>query len=205
MGKMFLNFMLNPRVWKYAVIDLGPRGFSHDECQHRWMVWARDLMGFKPSPYNSVKMYLVVEEILRGDRLDSENAFQYDHICLNLPGTAGYNPSLAWISKRRKDKSLATNMVCFVDDQRLAGAGEERVKEGGHQMSTREAFLGLQDALRKIRHFLGTTDPGAWAGVVVFIDSVFGGGCVDFARKVGSFEGNLRVLVRGPQEGRDHS
>ncbi len=41
-------------------------------------------------------------------------------------------------------------------------------------MSTREAFLGLQDALRKIRHFLGTTDPGAWAGVVVFIDSVLG-------------------------------
>ncbi len=41
-------------------------------------------------------------------------------------------------------------------------------------MSTREAFLGLQDALRKIRHFLGTTDPGAWARVVVFIDSVLG-------------------------------
>ena len=110
-------------------------------------------MGFKPSPYNSVKMYLVAEEILRGDRLDPSNAFQYDHIRLNLPGTAGYNPSLAWISKRRKDGSLATAMVCFVDDQRLAGAREERIKEGGHQMSTREAFLGLQDALRKIRHF----------------------------------------------------
>ena len=44
---------------------------------------------------NSVKMYLVAEEILRGDRLDPSNAFQYDHIHLNLPGTAGYNPSLA--------------------------------------------------------------------------------------------------------------
>ena len=153
MGEMFLNFMLDPRVWKYAAIDLGPLDFSHDECRHRWMVWARNLMGFKPSPYNSVKMYLVAEEILRGDRLDPSNAFQYDHIRLNLPGTAGYNPSLAWISKRRKDGSLATAMVCFVDDQRLAGAREERIKEGGHQMSTREAFLGLQDALRKIRHF----------------------------------------------------
>jgi hypothetical protein len=95
MGEMFLNFMLDPRVWKYAAIDLGPLGFSHDECCHRWMVWARNLMGFKPSPYNSVKMYLVAEEILRGDRLDPSNAFQYDHIHLNLPGTAGYNPSLA--------------------------------------------------------------------------------------------------------------
>ncbi len=74
-------------------------------------------MGFKPSPYNSVKMYLVVEVFLRGDRLDPENAFQYDHIHLNLPGTSGYNPSLAWISKQRKDKSLTTDMVSFVDDQ----------------------------------------------------------------------------------------
>ena len=65
-------------------------------------------------------------------------------------------------------------MVCFVDDQRLSGASKERIKEGGHHMSTREAFLGLQDALRKIRHFRGTTDPGAWAGVVVFIDKVLG-------------------------------
>ena len=175
MGEMLLNFMLDPRIWKYAAIDLGPLGFSHDKCRHRWMVWARNLMGFKPSPYNSVKMYLVAEEILRGDRLDLSNAIQYDHIRLNLPGTAGCNPSLAWISKQeRKDKSLATDMVCFVDDQHLAGAGKERIKKGGHQMSTREAFLGLQDALRKIRHFLGTTDPGTWARVVMFIDKVLG-------------------------------
>ena len=30
MGKMFLNFMLDPRVWKYAAIDLGPLGFSRN-------------------------------------------------------------------------------------------------------------------------------------------------------------------------------
>ncbi len=65
-------------------------------------------------------------------------------------------------------------------------------------MSTREAFLGLQDALRKIRHFRGTTDPGAWAGVVVFIDKVLGVVVLIFAREVGLVEGNLRVLVRGP-------
>jgi hypothetical protein len=72
-------------------------------------------------------------------------------------------------------------------------------------MSTREAFLGLQDALRKIRHFLGTTDPGAWAGVVVFIDSVLGVVVLILQENWGSFEGNLRVLVRGPKEGRDRS
>ena len=84
---------------KFAAIDLGPLKYSKEECGHRWMTWTQNLMGFKPSPYNSVKMYLVVEEILRGDRLDPENAFQYNHIHLNLPGTSGYNPSLAWISK----------------------------------------------------------------------------------------------------------
>ena len=58
MGEMFLNFMLDPRVWKYAAIDLGPLGFSQDECRHPWMVWARKLMGFKPSPYNLVNNIL---------------------------------------------------------------------------------------------------------------------------------------------------
>ncbi len=28
MGKMFLNFGLDPRVWKFAAIDLGPLELS---------------------------------------------------------------------------------------------------------------------------------------------------------------------------------
>lgn len=174
MGEMFLNFMLDPRVWKFAAIDLGPIGYTPEECEHRWMTWARNLMGFRPSPYNSVKMYLVAEEILRGDRHDPSNAFQYDYIMLNLPGSENYNPSIAWISKRRADGSLATDFVCFVDDQRLAGEGSERVVEGGHALSSREAFLGLQDALRKIRASHGTRNPGAWAGACVVISEELG-------------------------------
>jgi hypothetical protein len=34
-------------------------------------------MGFKPSPYNSIRMYLVTEEIIWGNRHDPDNAFQY--------------------------------------------------------------------------------------------------------------------------------
>lgn len=59
----------------------------------------------------------------------------------------------------------------FVDDERLAGHGQKEVKDAGHRCSTREAYLGIQDALRKWRSASGTRTPGAWAGSVVHIDS----------------------------------
>jgi hypothetical protein len=83
---------------------------------------------------------------------------------LNLPGTLGYQPSVAWISKQRADNSLASNMVCFVDDQRIMGFSKERVKEAGHTVSTWESYLGLQDALRKVRTPKRVCQSGAWAG-----------------------------------------
>ncbi len=84
---------------------------------------------------------------------------------LNLPGTKEYNPSEGWLTKRRKDGTLASDLVDFVDDERVVGSGEDRVREAGHALSTRESYLGLQDALRKLRP--ATRQPGAWAGVVV--------------------------------------
>jgi hypothetical protein len=131
-------------------------------CWMNWLGWTKNLMGFRSSPFNSVKMYLIVEEVVKGDRHDVLNPFQWDHIRLNLPETKEYMPSQAWITKRRKDNTLASDLVDFVDDKRLAGAGKERVEEAGHAVSTRESYLGLQDALRKIRP--ATRQPGAWAG-----------------------------------------
>ena len=61
-----------------------------------------------------------------------------------------YDPNEAWISKRREDDTLASDFATFIDDQRLAGASEERVIQAGHALSTRESYLGIQDALRKI-------------------------------------------------------
>jgi len=66
-------------------------------------------------------MYLVSEEIIRGDRQDTTNAFQWKTILLNLPETKGYRPALAWISKQRNDGSLASDFVCFVDDLQISG------------------------------------------------------------------------------------
>ena len=150
-GDMFHNFPLHPNTRGYAGMDLGPLGFAGDECSHRWMCWERNLMGFRSSPYNSIRMALVVEEIVRGDRHDPENALQWGYIMLNLPGSKEYKPHMAWISKRRKDGSLASDYVTFVDDLRLAAEGRKRIAELGHTISTREAYVGMQDALRKLR------------------------------------------------------
>jgi hypothetical protein len=88
---------------------------------------------------------------------------------LNLPGTRDYTPLRAWITKRRKDGLLASNVVCFVDNQWVTGQGGERLMEAGHTISTRESYLGLQDALRKVHAPRESKRPGAWAGTNVCI------------------------------------
>ena len=173
-GEMFLNFELDPSVRKFVGVDVGPLKFSKEECASRWMVWVKNLMGFKPSPHNSIKMNLIAEEVIKGDRHDLSNAFQWTRVILNLPCTENYNPNKAWMRRVREDGTLASDYVQFVDDQRLGAAGSERMMEAGHTLSTREAYLGIQDALRKLRAAGGTLYPGAWAGAVVFNDEELG-------------------------------
>ena len=84
-------------------------------------------MGFKPLLCNSVKMYLIPEEIIRGNWLDMNNDFQWKEIHLNLPGSGAYDPNPDWISKQREDESLASDYVCFMEDQRLTGYSLERI------------------------------------------------------------------------------
>ena len=57
-----------------------------------------------------------------------------------------------------------------MDNQRVTGEGDKRVREAGHAISTRESYMGLQDALRKLRHPEGSQRPGAWAGVNVLVE-----------------------------------
>jgi hypothetical protein len=104
-GKMFLNFQLHPNTMRFAAVDLRPLGFTSSKFSHRWMCWTRNLIGFRLSPYNSIWMYLIVEEIIQGDRNNPKKALQWSHLLLNLPGTKGYKPSLVWVSNRRKDGS----------------------------------------------------------------------------------------------------
>ena len=119
---------------------------------------------------NEDSKFPLAEEVIRGDPDDEFNAFQWSDVRLNLPGSPGYTPGEAWISKRRRDGSLASDFATFVDDQRVMGGSHARIKSAGHAISTRESYLGIQDALRKVRHFLGSKFAGAWAGVVVLND-----------------------------------
>jgi hypothetical protein len=103
MGEMFHQFQLHEDTVLVAGVNLGPLQLSTEVCPQRYMVWRQSLMGFRPSPYNCIRMYLVAEEVIRGDRHDQNNAFQWESLMLNLPGACGYKPGQAWITKRRTD------------------------------------------------------------------------------------------------------
>ncbi len=48
------------------------------------------------------------------------------------------------------------------------------MREAGHAISTRESYLGLQDALRKVQAPEGSRTPGVWAGANVCVEEGMG-------------------------------
>ncbi len=92
-------------------MDLSSLYDNPKELGPRWAMWDRNLMGFVASPYNSIKMALVAEEICKGNPFKTGvgwdgkeiNPFQWKGVHLNLPRMKDYDPCVTWISKRRKD------------------------------------------------------------------------------------------------------
>jgi hypothetical protein len=111
MGDMFLNFQLHKSAIPFTGVNLLLLYERPEDVGPRLAVWDRNLMGFAPSPYNLIKMALVVEEVSKGDRHQSNvggdgrelNQFQWETVKLNLPGSRGYDPCDFWITKQRKD------------------------------------------------------------------------------------------------------
>lgn len=84
-----------------------------------WERWVRCMMGLRSSPYMCVKAMLLATEVIYGDRLDMANAYRWDEVRVNLPGSESYDPSRPWIGKYRKDLGkLAGSTVTYVDDLR---------------------------------------------------------------------------------------
>jgi hypothetical protein len=83
----------------------------------------------------------------------------------------GYKPALSWILKRRSNGTLASDFVCFVDDLQITGQGCWQVREAGHAISLQQSYLGIQDALWKLRLADGTRRMGAWAGVNMCVEA----------------------------------
>ncbi len=62
-------------------------------------------VGFTASPYNSIKMALIAEEICKGDCHDERagldgkelNPFQWKRIRLKFPGTKEYDPGVSLV------------------------------------------------------------------------------------------------------------
>ncbi len=139
-GEMFLNFQLHPDTVCSTGIDVGPLDYTNKEPPSRWMCWQWCLMGFRASPYNTIHMYLVAEEIIRGDWHDCFNPFHWESIMTNLPGTAEYSLAHSWISKRQSDNLLTSDFICFVDDQRIMTQSQELLIAAGHAISTWESY-----------------------------------------------------------------
>mmetsp|Transcript_11711 Transcript_11711/g.19385 ORF Transcript_11711/g.19385 Transcript_11711/m.19385 type:complete len:1450 (-) Transcript_11711:1434-5783(-) len=211
-GEQFHNFPLHPSAWPYTGLDLGPildedsEGDDHSVVtKGRWYHWARCLMGFKPSPYNAVKMTLITEEIVRGDRFDEENPFHYTSVELNLPGMVDYDPTKSWLYKLRQDGREACDLFTFVDDERVVGPDKDLVCKAGHRLASIQAYLGIQDAARKLREVSQT--PGAWAGSVVHILSEHGVCVLTSPEKWEKLRGILKkwlTLIKEGEEKLDH-
>ena len=174
-GDMFLNFQLHEDVVPYTGVDLSSLYDNPEEPGPRWAVWDRNLMGFAASPYNSIKMALVAEEICKGNRFETGvgwdgkeiNPFQWKGVHLNLPGTKDYDPCVTWISKRREDGRIACDVFTFVDDKRVVGPDKALTWQASHALASKQSYLGIQDAARKARPCSQTT--GAWAGSIVHV------------------------------------
>eukprot|EP00804_Cyclotella_cryptica_P022761 CCRYP_004987-RA/>CCRYP_004987-RA protein AED:0.44 eAED:0.44 QI:0/-1/0/1/-1/1/1/0/204 len=124
-------------------------------------------MGFSPSPNNLIRMALIAEEVIRGDKTDSMNPFQWNSVRLNLPGTSSYDPTTSWIAKVGEDSLVACELFTFVDDERITGATEELTWLATHVMAAKQTYLGIQDAARKADEC--SQQPWAWAGAVVHV------------------------------------
>ena len=101
-GEMFLNFILHESMQALCGVDLTQFFGDKDESGKPtilWERWTRAAMGLKSSPYQAVQAILVAKEMVRGDRRDPKNAYRWDNVRLNLPGSKDYDPRHPWVSK----------------------------------------------------------------------------------------------------------
>jgi hypothetical protein len=162
-GEMFLNFILHESTQALCGIDL-TKYFGDGDVL--WERWARATTGLKSSPYQAVQAVLVAKEYVMGDRRDSNNAFRWDKVRLNLPGSVGYDPSLPWVSKiRMNDGKVAADLSIYVDDGRVTAPSKDENWHPTLQATSRLNELGIQEAPRKRRWY--SRKPGAWAGSIM--------------------------------------
>lgn len=170
-GEMFINFPLHSNLQTVSGIDLSPFRKQIEEHfpehlspnkERLLYQWSRTWMGMKLSPFWAARYYYVMEEFIIGNPKDTNNAFRWDEVILNLPGSESFNPTLPFVIKwDNMNKRVAAAIKAYVDDLRVLAANMDLAWKAAHQTAARIQFLGSQDAPRKRR-----VDKGPWAGTV---------------------------------------
>ena len=94
------------------------------------------------------------------------NSFGFDEVILNLPGMDSYDTLKPKLQKwNSRDKSMAGDVVMFIDAVRITGALKEKCHSVHHQFTSRMQYLGFQDAPRKFRP-PSQDQAGAWTGTI---------------------------------------
>ena len=150
-GEMFLNFPLDPRVWKLCGVNLsGFDGLRLVDPKLNHMVWTTLWMGFDPSSAYSVRHLGLCLEIAKGDHLDPKNPFHWSKVVLNLPASQDFEPSMPCVYKLNMIvNKIAGDYVVFFDDIRVLGLSVKNCWQCGRKLSSNIQFLGIQDAARK--------------------------------------------------------
>ncbi|KAG7368517.1 hypothetical protein IV203_031260 [Nitzschia inconspicua] len=133
-GECFLKFILHKSICALAGVDLSLYLPPTENSPVLWECWSRALMGAKSSPYQACQGMCVADELIRGDPNCPRNIFRWSKVRMNLPGSEGYDPTKAWVSKIRKDGKVACD---FTHHEREGTAhkpqdlGQERLSERG--------------------------------------------------------------------------
>jgi hypothetical protein len=81
--------------------------------------------GAQDFPVSDRPVHSLAQEIVLGKRHAESNVFRSGKVCLNLPGSPGYNPVRPWVFKSRADGTLAADLNVFVDDTRVTGPTDQ--------------------------------------------------------------------------------
>jgi len=118
-GELFLNFWLHPDLREYCGVNISHlylEDWSENKDNPMTGVSTRPAMGLRVSPYQAVLGALRAKRVALGDRHDNENVFAWSSVEMNLPGSFGFDPARSWISKRRADGRIASDIHLYADD-----------------------------------------------------------------------------------------
>ena len=161
LGEMFLNYFLDTKLRPYSGVDV-TKVFGSTKTD--WRGWNRCFMGFTPSPYCAGRFYGWTIDIIHGNRFSPTNPFRWDHLLVNLPGQADYNPKFPRLAKMSGDE-LASELEVYVDDNRTMGSSEVNCQLASSRVAQITQYLGQQDAPRKCRP--PSRIPGPWCGAFI--------------------------------------